>query len=247
VQCSLEFGTIITGGGGFSNLNAQPAYQQSAVNSWLNSAECQLVAPMVNSYNTSNRAYPDIVLFGHNYGVYIAGVLSSLDGTSASSPSFAGIMTLYADLRARKGLPRLGFLNPLLYHAASSNPAAFRDVTQGSNRCLESGMGCCTDGYHACKGFDPVSGLGAPDFKVLQSFFNVTAPDATVTLPKFLLECGTPESSSSNKIVVIIVAAVCGGAVLMGFAIWCIKRKKTVAPGAMHTQDGGYRRMDGQR
>jgi hypothetical protein len=99
-----------------------------------------------------------------------------VDGTSASSPALAGIIGAYNLVRVDAGLPTLGFLNPLLYIAwnetrtAAPGQRAFFDIVNGTNRCLAAGDGCCTEGYDACAGFDPVTGLGSPDFEVLGPF-----------------------------------------------------------------------------
>ena len=63
-------------------------------------------------------------------------------------------MGLLNDLRIAAGKPVLGRLNPFLYQ----NPTAFNDITQGNN------PGCGTSGFEAAKGWDPVTGLGTPDF-----------------------------------------------------------------------------------
>jgi len=54
----------------------------------------------------------------------------------------------------------LGFLNPLLYQ----NPGVFTDIVSGTN------PGCGTAGFDAglTPGWDPVTGLGTPDFVKLQ-------------------------------------------------------------------------------
>ena len=53
------------------------------------------------------------------------------------------------------GKSPLGFLNPFLY---STGKSALNDITSGSN------PGCNTNGFPAKKGWDPVTGLGTPDF-----------------------------------------------------------------------------------
>jgi len=49
----------------------------------------------------------------------------SLDGTSASAPIFAGVVTLLNDARLNAGKSPLGFLNPMLYKAKSFDASAF--------------------------------------------------------------------------------------------------------------------------
>ena len=64
------------------------------------------------------------------------------------------------DELAAAGRPPLGFLNPFLY---STGASALNDVTTGSN------PGCNTNGFPATEGWDPVTGLGTPDFGKLQA------------------------------------------------------------------------------
>lgn len=45
----------------------------------------------------------------------MGGEVESVGGTSASSPTFAAIVTLLNDARIASGKSPLGFLNPLLY------------------------------------------------------------------------------------------------------------------------------------
>ncbi|THV07777.1 subtilisin-like protein [Dendrothele bispora CBS 962.96] len=144
-------------GGGFSNLFARPDYQADAVSGYLNALGDQFQG----LFNKSGRAYPDVAAQGEGFQVVIGGRVGSVGGTSASSPTFAGIIALLNDFRLSKGLSSLGFLNPLLY----SNPDVFNDIVSGSN------PGCGTDGFSAAlnPGWDPVTGLGTPDFKKLQA------------------------------------------------------------------------------
>ncbi|KAN0135364.1 subtilisin-like protein, partial [Lactarius tabidus] len=55
--------------------------------------------------------------------------------------------------------PPLSFLNPCLY---SNGLVGLNDITSGSN------PGCSTDGFSAIAGWDPVTGLGAPNIVKLQ-------------------------------------------------------------------------------
>ncbi|KAI0085907.1 peptidase S8/S53 domain-containing protein, partial [Irpex rosettiformis] len=80
-------------------------------------------------------------------------------GTSCSSPIFASVISLINDQLIAAGKSPLGFLNPFLY----ANPSAFNDVTSGSN------PGCNTNGFKATSGWDPVTGLGTPNFAGLKA------------------------------------------------------------------------------
>ena len=96
---------------------------------------------------------------GVGYQVTIAGQVTPVDGTSASTPLFASVVSLINDELIAAGKSPLGFLNPFLY----ANPNAFLDVTTGDN------PGCNTNGFPASSGWDPVTGLGTPNFGELKS------------------------------------------------------------------------------
>lgn len=143
-------------GGGFSNYFARPSYQSTAVTTFLN----KLGSTNAGLFNTSGRAYPDVAAQGQGFQVVIGGRVSSVGGTSASSPTFAGVIALLNDFRLSQGKSSLGFLNPIIY---STGVAGFNDITSGSN------PGCGTNGFTAGTGWDPVTGLGTPDFGKLQA------------------------------------------------------------------------------
>lgn len=47
---------------------------------------------------------------------------------------------------------------------------AFHDVTQGDNKCTESGCTSSCEGFLASKGWDPVTGLGSPNVAELEKY-----------------------------------------------------------------------------
>ena len=49
-------------------------------------------------------------------------------GTSAASPQVAGLVALANEQQADDHQPSIGYLNPLLYQAAASDPSIFSDV-----------------------------------------------------------------------------------------------------------------------
>ncbi|KAM5543114.1 hypothetical protein V8D89_002988 [Ganoderma adspersum] len=142
-------------GSGFSNYFARPSYQTKAVSAYLTG----LGDTYKGMFNASGRAYPDVSAQAQGFQVIYYTGLTSIDGTSASSPAFAGVISLLNDYRISKGKSPLGFLNPLLYSKAASG---FNDITSGSN------PGCGTNGFSAGKGWDPITGLGTPDFLKLK-------------------------------------------------------------------------------
>jgi tripeptidyl-peptidase-1 len=101
-------------------------------------------------------------------------------GTSAAAPVFAGQISLINSVRERVGLPSVGFVNPALY----ANSKKFQDVTKGSNKCCANyrfpspGI-CCSSGFTASKGYDPLSGLGNINFPNLLQILFPTSPSPT--------------------------------------------------------------------
>ncbi|KAI0097161.1 subtilisin-like protein [Daldinia grandis] len=143
--------------GGFSSLHPQPAWQADAVNGYLES-----IGETYSAYfNSSNRGFPDVAAQGSRFVVIDKGRSALLSGTSASSPVFAGVVALLNAARKSQGQPPLGFLNPWLYN----NSAALIDITSGyGSGC--SGNSAFRNGarWNATAGWDPVTGLGTPDF-----------------------------------------------------------------------------------
>jgi tripeptidyl-peptidase-1 len=147
-----------TSGGGFSNFSPMPVWQTDAVKQYLTSG---VVLPPATFYNATNRAFPDVSAQGYNIAIYNdARVVDLVSGTSAASPAFSGIVSMMNDASLVKTGKPLGFLNPLLYSMQST----FNDVTSGDNRCTEEGCSPSCKGFNAYKGWDPVTGLGTPNF-----------------------------------------------------------------------------------
>jgi len=143
-------------GGGFSWQFARPAHQDEAVSAYLAGTAG---LPPSTSFNSSGRGYPDISAV-------------AVEGTSESSPVFAGIFSLLVDARLGAGLPPLGPLGPRIYHVAKAFPgAAFEDVTEGNSRTS------CDNGFPATKGWDPTTGWGRP---VWPGLFRHFASDETL-------------------------------------------------------------------
>ncbi|KAI0761499.1 family S53 protease [Trametes elegans] len=142
--------------GGFSNYWGVPDYQKDAISSYLSA----LGNTYSGKFNKSGRAYPDVSAQGVNFEIVVDGEIEAVDGTSALSPTFASIFALLNDRLIAAGKSPLGFLNPFLY---SDGVSALNDVTSDSN------PGCNTKGFPAKEGWDPVTGLGTPNFAKLLS------------------------------------------------------------------------------
>jgi subtilase family serine protease len=178
----------------------------------------------------SVRDIPDVSLFaadGPNYSYYAmcyqdgdcqpnsSGPVQvyGVGGTSASAPSFAGIMALVDQKYGRQGQADF-----VLYPLKAQFPAAFHDVTNGTNSVpceslptastgciavsnpivLQSGTSSVTEGqigtgttpdYNAAAGYNLATGLGSVDAGVLVADWgNVTFKSTATTL--------TPSSTS---------------------------------------------------
>ncbi|KAH8646085.1 Pro-kumamolisin, activation domain-containing protein [Xylariales sp. PMI_506] len=147
-------------GGGFSNIFELPSYQTSAVRHFLDKYGPDY-GPNVYNNSGKARAYPDVAAIGDYVATVFNGTTYAVGGTSASTPIFAGIVTLLNEARYAAGKGPVGFLNPTLYQ----NPDAFNDITIGNN------PGCGSGGFNATPGWDPVTGLGTPNFEKLRKVF----------------------------------------------------------------------------
>ncbi|KAK3937828.1 putative Tripeptidyl-peptidase sed1 [Diplogelasinospora grovesii] len=158
-------------GGGFSNIFGVAGYQRDAVKAYFDQVEDSLpfkgyhhfvVDGNFSSvtggvYHHGGRAYPDVAAVGDRQVVYANGSWWLIGGTSLSSPVWGAVLTLVNEQRIAAGKGPVGYIHPTLY----AHPEAFTDITVGSN------PGCGSPGFPAAKGWDPVSGLGSPNFPVL--------------------------------------------------------------------------------
>jgi len=129
-------------GGGVSQNFALPAFQQSAN-----------VPKAPNGF--LGRGVPDVSGDADpttGYDVVVDGQPSTIGGTSAVAPLWAG---LFACMNQALG-KNVGYVNPLLY--TSGVAAVLHDITSGSN-----------GGYNAGPGWDPCTGLGTPNGAALLS------------------------------------------------------------------------------
>ncbi|KAJ7172962.1 family S53 protease-like protein [Mycena crocata] len=147
-------------GGGFSNIwsvSLAPEYQKKAISTYLS----QIGSVNGNRYNAGGRGYPDVSAPAGRLPVVSKRTVGDSGGTSASSPVFASVIALLNDQLIAAGKPQLGFLNPWLY----AHPEAFNDIIEGNNdACGNSG----DNGFSAEQGWDPVTGLGSPNFEAMK-------------------------------------------------------------------------------
>ena len=155
-------------GGGFSNCSTTPSYQMKYVRNYLQDAT--IVLPPREMYNGSGRGFPDVAAIGHNCIIYSKEGPEAADGTSCSAPIMAGIISLLNQASLKKSGKPLGFLNPVLYAMYEWNQDTFHDVTEGNNRGTELMCGPNCLGFLAATGWDPVSGLGTPNYDMMLTF-----------------------------------------------------------------------------
>ena len=166
---------------------------------------CLRLIPFTTSGH--HRYLPDVSLTAAGHDGYIIeqeGGLYVVGGTSASSPSFAGIMAIVDQhTGTRNGNP-----NSRFYPLAAQAPAVFHDVTTGTNAvpCAGGSSGCSTksgvghmNGYSAGAGYDLATGLGSVDANNLATYWsNVTPPPTIVSLSP-----NPMTASSSNQTLTI--------------------------------------------
>jgi subtilase family serine protease len=140
-------------GGGFSRVFARPGYQDGVPGMGATRG-----LPDVSA-DASGHTGMALVISEGGGKIYIR----DSGGTSASAPIWAGMIAL-ADQYAGR---HLGFVNPAIYRIARGpqDHRAFHDVTTGSNTAKFPPK--TFQGYRAAPGWDPVTGWGSPNARVL--------------------------------------------------------------------------------
>jgi tripeptidyl-peptidase-1 len=176
IVSSSATGSRITSGGGFSINFEQPSFQKEAVTSYLNWMNTHGLAPPQWQWNLRGRGFPDISGMAHNYLTVIGEDVVPVDGTSASTPVTAAMLTLINDKLIELGKPRLGFFTPRLYNLGLYHPEVYTDVVVGENSCSAMRGICCKAGFHASPGWDPATGFGTPVFDILYEVITGVPP-----------------------------------------------------------------------
>jgi subtilase family serine protease len=141
-----------SGGGGMSTIYAKPSWQVGT-----------------GVPTDGKRDVPDVALTsaGHDgYLIYQEGGLYSVGGTSAASPSFAGVMALVVQgTAARHGNANTAFY-PLASMQRAGGASVFHDIVTGNNSVPGQ------TGFASTTGFDEATGLGSIDASVLVSHWS---------------------------------------------------------------------------
>ena len=140
-------------GGGFSRLFSRPGYQDGVAG-----IGARRGVPDVASDASGHTGMALVISDGG--GKY---TIRNSGGTSATAPMWAGLIAL-ADQYAGR---HLGFVNPAIYRIGRSARyhQAFHDITSGNNTVRFPPR--TITGYQASAGWDPVTGWGSPDGRVL--------------------------------------------------------------------------------
>jgi tripeptidyl-peptidase-1 len=154
--------------GGFSDRFARPSYQDAAIEGYM-----KILGPKwAGLYNRNGRGIPDVAAQAYHFHIVDKGSEILVGGTSASTPTFASVVSLLNNARLSAGKPPLGFLNPWIY---SEGYEGLTDIVNGgSSGCsgIDIFSGLPTPhvpyaSWNATAGWDPVTGHGTPDFQKL--------------------------------------------------------------------------------
>jgi tripeptidyl-peptidase-1 len=205
VVCQSNGGGGVSSSGGFSNLYGAPVWQRPNIAAYKTAWQgWNEPFPGWNNFTTgTGRGYPDVSVLGHSFEVVIGGQPTQEDGTSASAPTFASMISLINAhrMQTKPSLPPVGFLNPFLYKFSAGGEETdlgfAYDITQGDNKCAENAQtlvsgfvpgtqepsldgvyltaaSCCEQGFTAVPGWDPVSGIGSVNFTTLLNLLSTT-------------------------------------------------------------------------
>jgi subtilase family serine protease len=204
-------GGLWASGGGASTIYAKPSWQTGT-----------------GVPADGRRDVPDVALTaaGHDgYLIYQNGGLYVVGGTSAASPSFAGVMTLVVQNAAA----RQGNADTVFYSLASKQRAGgasvFHDITSGNNSVPGQA------GFNATVGYDQATGLGSVDASVLVEHWG----DGT-TPPAFHAAASasslTVRAGSNNSVTLTVTIS---GSFNAAVAFSVTGLPSSISPAFMHT------------
>jgi kumamolisin len=141
-------------GGGVSDVYPLPSYQTSAG------------VPVNASSGKAGRGEPDVAGNADpvtGYKIVVDGQQTTVGGTSAVAPLWAGLIARLAQATGKK----FGLLQTSLYAGVSAGVAApgFNDIVEGDNGA-----------YKAGPGWDACTGLGSPNGSDLLTLLSGTTP-----------------------------------------------------------------------
>jgi hypothetical protein len=179
-------------GGGFS-VFSRPGWQRG---------------PGFPSYSNTTRGVPDVGLVAAvPLGMFYDQSPTYVEGTSDAAPQWAGMGALIAQDRGMGGLP--GFLAPSLYQILRSSNYArdFHPIPTGWN------------GFGATYGWDPITGMGSPQFSSLLSAILDTSRQSA-GLPSTILLNAEPQAGVGPLPVSFTAGALPAGAVASNYTFY---------------------------
>jgi subtilase family serine protease len=119
----------------------------------------QGVGTSSNDGSPTQRNSPDVAMIGNDIWNLGPNGSSIGDGTSFSTPLWAGFIALANQQAVASGQPTVGFINPVIYAIGSGSlyPACFNDITSGNNTNASS-----PNEFYATPGYDLCTGWGSP-------------------------------------------------------------------------------------
>ncbi|MCF2151390.1 S53 family peptidase [Desmonostoc muscorum LEGE 12446] len=160
--------------GGFSEHIPIPQWQQAVLEPYYpRSGDAPAVIPY-------GRGFPDVALMAWgadnngNTAAYLSLIANQwrndAGGTSLAAPVWAAIIACLNQARRSQDLPRVGFVNPLLYSLWQDQAIVFRPITTGNTDMILQAIaseGSVTPfklpGFTARPGWNPLTGLGIPN------------------------------------------------------------------------------------
>lgn len=208
-MCSQRYQHTITSGGGYSSnfrfdektetkdredfpseLQGQKPFVKKytdAMRDTLTTQGADLIE-VDRQFPTNRHAIPDVSAIATSFIIFAKNLEYIVDGTSASAPLVAGMITRMNLQRAARGQSTLKVINDFLYGSGArdegDNP--FNDIEDGDNCAGQlfsprmSGnfiSAKFTECYSARTGWDPASGLGSIKFGNLAKMANDWNPD----------------------------------------------------------------------
>jgi hypothetical protein len=249
--CTLGFNesTLFAGSGGASTLYAKPSWQLTAIPGVPNDGQRDL--PDVSLTSAAHDGY--LVCFEgscqtttDSSGNPLLLQASVVGGTSAASPSFAGIMAIID----QQASGRQGLANYVLYplaaaetfancnSSARTNPAiptscVFNDVTTGNNSVPGQ------TGFNAGTGYDLATGLGSVDAANLVSAFVARVKGLQGTTTALSANGSTSVQHGQPVSFTVKVAPIAGNVVPTGSVAIATNLQGAAGPGSLVTIGAG--------
>jgi subtilase family serine protease len=140
----------------------------------------------INSVSNQYRNIPDVSMVAVDIFIYGDNAVTELlDGTSASTPLWAGLTALINQQAQSEVKGPMGFMNPALYNLASNSVTYardFHDVITGNNNY----SGANPSEYAAAATYNLATGLGSPGCSIIGDIIaplstNTITPTPTIT------------------------------------------------------------------